>query len=474
MASTAYTRNPKEEDLFVAEQTQRHLRQYRENGGKVIRREEARPYDVTHEKGAAGRIARGELPMSDDRKPINVKTFVTAIRTCHATAERICGITYSVVDDKHILRENGEDGFIIPDWPQFMESDTYATMVVRDFLNIRNHARMNEERNHHTRPASKPAELGRVVIEPWRVGPDIEAHALVGYIPIVEGKHMYIKGQRGSVRVVRAREAYDCTYCGRVIHPNELFGPGIHLQTDHWCHRCLLPAYHAQDWPFELDNLYRPDRGDDPVAAYYGRMACLWNEAERRSQAAPVATLVELVKEAPAETADVRPALTLIETTVERVAADLGQAMRPAAEIPDCLKTKWEKDMADHNRPCLEQLTDDPANLTSSHLMHVIEHISQTAAFQDAMRRGDSFDLGFGIYIKPGGYNCDIHCPLPPGRGERWGHMSRGIEVVNVRDGKYQPIGAMQFQGNIQRFVLDVLPRIETPEMEAKRKGAAA
>jgi len=194
-------------------------------------------------------------------------------------------------------------------------------------------------------------------------------------------------------------------------------------------------------------------------------------EAANRSQSAPGWVRWETIAIKPKPEA---VTLTVIETTVEQVAEELGKAMRPAAEIPDCLKTKWAKDKADHSRPCLEQLTDDPANLTSSHLMHVIENVSKTAAFQDAMCRGDRFDLGFGIYIKAQGYTCDIHCPLPPGRGERWGHMSRGIEVCIVNGGRYQPISAMLFQGNIQRFVLDVLPRIETPEMEVKRKGAAA
>jgi hypothetical protein len=330
---------------------------------------------------------------------------------------------------------------------------------------------------HVTRPASEPAELGRVVIEPWRVGPDIEAHALVGYVPVILGTHMQPKNDICYVVVVEATAPFVCQNCDHEIGIGEpcgrYDGSNKERQGFKWCWHCIKTRGHWRDYAFQVDDHYRPDRGDDPVTAYHKRMSYLWNEAERRSQAAPVVTLVELAKEAPAETAEPRLTLFVVETSVEE-AAELGKAMRPAAEIPDCLKTKWAKDMADHNRPCLEQLTDDPANLTSSHLMHVIEHISQTAAFQDAMQKGDGFDLGFGIYIKPGGYNCDIHCPLPPGRGERWGHMSRGIEVVNVRDGKYQPIGAKQFQGNIQRFVLDVLPRIETPEMEARRKGAAA
>lgn len=103
---------------------------------------------------------RKGLPMTDDRKPINVRTFVTAIRTCNATAERICGITYSVVGDKHILRENGDVGFTIEDWERFKEDDAYAQETVNEFLRQNNELRT---RNHHSRPASQPPELGRVV-----------------------------------------------------------------------------------------------------------------------------------------------------------------------------------------------------------------------------------------------------------------------------------------------------------------------
>jgi hypothetical protein len=277
------------------------------------------------------------------------------------------------------------------------------------------------ERPHVTRPASKPAELGCVVNKSTFVHPDIAAHALTAYWQ----------------------------------------------QVRYW---------------------------DGMI------------EAARRSQSAPGWLRWETIAVRPQ--AETRPALTVIETTVADVAAELGKpdqlekvahwdnegAIRlvnwlldehadprrwnTARHIAEELVAEAEgrydwktgtitpKSPTD-SRPYLERFTDAPANLTSSHIMAAIEDLAQTAAFQDAMRKGDAFQLGFGIRIKRGQHGCDIYCPLPPGRGERWGHMSRGIEVVNVQHGKYQPIGAQRFQGNVQQFVLDVLPRIVIEEAAA-------
>jgi hypothetical protein len=223
-----------------------------------------------------------------------------------------------------------------------------------------------------------------------------------------------------------------------------------------------------------------PDIAVHALTAYWQQRH--WDgmaEAARRSQSAPGWLRWETIAVRPQ--ADTRPTLTVIETTVADVAADLGKVMRPAARLPMTTeqqdfvtrfaqahgKTWTPPAETEDCRPYLERFTDAPANLTSSHIMAAIEDLAQTAAFQDAMRKGDAFQLGFGIRIKRGQHGCDIYCPLPPGRGERWGHMSRGIEVVTVRDGKYLPIGAMKFQGNIQRFVLDVLPRILIEEAAA-------
>jgi hypothetical protein len=250
-----------------------------------------------------------------------------------------------------------------------------------------------------------------------------------------------------------------------------------------------------------------PDIAVHALTAYWQQR--YWDgmaEAARRSQSAPGWLRWETIAVRPQ--ANARPPLTVIETTVADVAAELGKPDRlekaahwdnegairlvnwlldehadprrwnTARHIAEELVAEAEgrydwktgtitpKSPTD-SRPYLERFTDAPANLTSSHIMAAIEDLAQTAAFQDAMRKGDVFQLGFGIRIKRGQHGCDIYCPLPPGRGERWGHMSRGIEVVNVRDGKYLPIGAQRFQGNIQRFVLDVLPRIVIEEAAA-------
>jgi len=269
---------------------------------------------------------KSELPMSDDYKPINVRTFVTAVRTCHATAERICGITYSVVDDKHILRENGEDGFIIPDWPQFIESDTYATMVVRDFLNIRNHARMNEERNHHTRPASAPAPLGRVRYTNFWLD------RRLAYLGAPDGYAL-------AAHVIRYHLILDTVEHRLIID---------RLRTTGW---------HNVRWQDKVKD-YANDRGFDAGAAFVAFRARLWAEADRRSQAAPIIARVAIVK----ETDDAAQESAVIDFDAA-VAAIVEQKSRPDALAP---AAKWDNEGAIRLLDAMLEIYADPRRWNSA------------------------------------------------------------------------------------------------------------